>query len=721
MPHFSLPYTPLWVILPAYIALALVYAWATPPLEASDELWHVGMVDHLADTGSLPVQNPAVTTAWEQEGSQPPLYYLMAAALVAPLDRTDFDTLRQPNPHVKAGIPGDSDNKNLVLHDPAQPFTGTTAAIYLVRLFSIALGCVTVAAVYQTAREIGLTQPLAIFATGITAYNPMFLFISASVNNDTLVTALNSVIIWQTVVMLKRGFDTRRSLVIAVLVALATLSKLSALVLVPVIALAALWLAVRNRQPRALVVLGASMAGAWLVIAGWWYLRNILLYGELFGTHRMVAVAGPRFEPFTLATALSEFEGFRIAYWGLFGAVNVLTVDLFYRVMDIVTVIALAGIVIAALTRPPLRQPISVLGSIVVIGFAAFLSWTAQTYASQGRLLFPFVAALSPLLGIGLAGWGRLVGQRLMSGVGVALVVMLAGFAGVVPFLSIAPVYRPPQPLSAPPVTVQPVYADFDAVTLVGYETPDRRYEPGDQIPITVYWQANRATDRDLSLYLHAVDPDGSVIGRIDSFPGGGTLRTSTWQPGAIYADSYRIPLDDDLAGRFNLRVQVGWWHFASGDVIAPRDETGALLESVMLHVGAFGEPESAPLPADFSETVRIIFGDMIALRGYHLDDSTLELVWESVAAPDGDYTVFVQVLDADSNIITQGDAPPTLPTRYWQPGETVTTRHMLTLPPDLPPGDYRVLIGWYRLTDFARLATDAPDHAHLLTTITLP
>src|SRR5882757_6575531 len=136
--------SPLIVILGAFILLALIYAWATPPLEASDELWHFGLVDHIADTGTLPVQNPDVTTAWEQEGSQPPLYYLIAAVLVKPIDRTDFDALRQPNPHAKAGVPGASDNKNLVLHDtPHPPLVGAALAVYVLRLFDILLGVVT--------------------------------------------------------------------------------------------------------------------------------------------------------------------------------------------------------------------------------------------------------------------------------------------------------------------------------------------------------------------------------------------------------------------------------------------------------------------------------------------------------------------------------------------------------------------------------------------------
>ena len=167
---------PLVVILGVFAVLSLIYAWATPPLEASDELWHFGMINTIADTGQLPVQHPGVKTAYEQEGSQPPLYYLVGALLVKGIDRSDFDVVRQPNPHAVAGVPGNLGNKNLVLHDSVHPpLEHTVLAVYMVRLFSIFLGCVTVVSIYLAARQLGFDSPvLPIFSASLTAFNPMF-------------------------------------------------------------------------------------------------------------------------------------------------------------------------------------------------------------------------------------------------------------------------------------------------------------------------------------------------------------------------------------------------------------------------------------------------------------------------------------------------------------------------------------------------------------------
>lgn len=111
----------LWTICVSYLALGGIYLVATPLFEASDELWHMGMVNHLADHHALPVQDPNLPTDYEQEGSQPPLYYWLSAQLVRALDRSDFHAVTQPNPHVMAGIPLATHNKNLVLHPERPP------------------------------------------------------------------------------------------------------------------------------------------------------------------------------------------------------------------------------------------------------------------------------------------------------------------------------------------------------------------------------------------------------------------------------------------------------------------------------------------------------------------------------------------------------------------------------------------------------------------------
>ena len=112
----------LWiaVITLLFVILGVVYSLATPIFEASDELWHYPVVKHIADGRGLPVQQPGVEALWQQEGSQPPAYYALAALVTAWIDTDDLSEVRWLNPLANTGKPLAAGNKNLVIHTEAR-------------------------------------------------------------------------------------------------------------------------------------------------------------------------------------------------------------------------------------------------------------------------------------------------------------------------------------------------------------------------------------------------------------------------------------------------------------------------------------------------------------------------------------------------------------------------------------------------------------------------
>src|SRR5205823_7407462 len=99
------------------------YSLATPPFEASDELWHYPFIKQIADGRGLPVQRPnAEENLARQEGGQPPLYYLIGAAATFWIDTGPPGPVYRVNPHAQTGVPLAYGNKNLVLHGPADDF-----------------------------------------------------------------------------------------------------------------------------------------------------------------------------------------------------------------------------------------------------------------------------------------------------------------------------------------------------------------------------------------------------------------------------------------------------------------------------------------------------------------------------------------------------------------------------------------------------------------------
>lgn len=705
----------LQVIIAVYVLLALIYVYAVPVYEAPDELYHFGMVDHVARTWSLPVQIPDFEASgpWKQEGSQPPLYYLITAAIVSPFDRSSYPEISQLNPHANVGYPTLIGNKNHVLHAQVYPplLTGAHVATYAARLFSIFCGCVTIFAVHRTARTLTPDRPqVATVAAILTAFNPQFVFISATVNNDNLVTALMSLTLWQVMILLRDGFQTRRSLILAVLIALATLSKLSGLVAVLITALAGLWLFARTRDLRGLFTLGISMIVIWAVLAGWWYARNLTLYGELFGTNRMIEVIGARPEPLTFPALLVELSSLVISYWGIFGWFNILTSNAYYVLVGLVMLAGVAGFGVA-LWRT--RHQVTLITQYVFLlltltaGFGAFVSWTLQTYATQGRLLFPYIAATSTLLAVGLRTW------RLppLSGV------ILAGAALIFPFTTIMPEYRPPAALDALPASATPTDYTFGEIKLAGIEIAPGRYTSGEIIPLTLYWQPLAASPVDYSMYVHLINVEsGEVIAKIDSFPALGRLQTTHWQAGGIYPDVLYLPVGD-WRDDFPLSINVGWWHRPTEQYLIPIDGAG---QSMLLSFAA-GVNKGAParIEADSLTLIEPVdFDGVIRLLGYHLEaDGALTLLWEAASDIPEDYVVLVQAMEApygsggDAVIVAQDDRAPDIPTRYWRPGEQYLTRHQLVLRDGVvAAGEYPVYVGWYSLNRPYRMSTSAPD-----------
>ena len=90
-----------------HILLGFMYDRATPIFEAPDEGYHVAFARWLALGNGLPVQQPGQLADWEQEGSQPPLYYSLAAALISGIDTSDWPQVFVRNPFVRhePGIP----------------------------------------------------------------------------------------------------------------------------------------------------------------------------------------------------------------------------------------------------------------------------------------------------------------------------------------------------------------------------------------------------------------------------------------------------------------------------------------------------------------------------------------------------------------------------------------------------------------------------------------
>ncbi len=743
------------VILIVYAVLAITYSVVTPIFEASDELWHYPMVKFIADTrGALPIQNPQNVGPWKQEGGQPPLYYYLGALATFWIDTSDIGDARCENPHVDNGVITPDGNINLVVHHAdaeAFPWRGTALAVHLIRLLSVAMGAGTAYCAYALAKELFADRPeVALGAGALVAFTPMFLFISGSVNNDNLAMLLAGLLLLLLVRMTRRyaSITLQHFVTVGVVAGLGMLTKYSLGFLLPLVGVAALDVAVRRRDwklPAQGTLLAAFLT---ILIAGWWYQRNVVLYGDATGLNVFVEILGKRQVPADLAQLWRERDAFLKGYWGLFGGLNVPMAQWTYPIFNAIGLIGLVGaaIYLARRVRLPrgdaratiqawaghdwgigIRELLVLAWPVLV--FVSWMQWAAVTWSSQGRLVFSAITAITAWLAVGLAAWvPRRYGLWALG----AAVTFFFVCAVVSPFAWIAPAYAPPPHLTEDQIATIPNRVDGDfrepggvrpAMRLLGYDLGAASTQPGGQVPVTLYWEALAPMARNWSVFVHLEDSNQIPVAQRDTYPGVGLLATADLQPGRTFADRYVINVPPGVYAPDTLTLAVGLYDYTTCPACERMETAG--VDSVSLH-----EIELAPRPSldGVPNPTRVNFGGEAELIGYELDTRrarpgetiTLTLYWRGLREMETNYSVFAHVLGADNHLWANGDSWPAggaAPTAAWTPGEIVEDAHTLALDPATPPGVYPIEIGLYTQTEnggFRRLVvvTDTGEQA---------
>lgn len=761
------------VIIGLFVLAGAVYSVSSPFMEVSDEVRHYALVEHLAQGNGLPVQDPDNRGFYEQEGSQPPLYYALMALFAQPFDRSDFYALAQFNPHGRLGRADTTNNWNQLIHTDAErfPWRGAVLVMQLIRLLGVAMGAVTVTCAWLLAKEViapdnPRREGIALLAASLVAFNPMFVFISASVNNDTLATALSSIGLTLGARLVTRGVTPARALALGIVLGCAALTKSSALALVIVIPAAlafVAWLRWRDSAaPAKWPALLRALAPVLLValpvalIAGWWYIRNQALYGDFTGTTMMAQIAGPRERLPTLLELIGEWDGFRKAYWGLFGAVNIPMADWIYLALDAVWIMAGLGLALAGLRRlrawqeaglsaitPRDIAALMCLGALAV-ALAALARWTSITLASQGRLLFPLITVIAGFTAIGLTRfwivdlgfWIDALLARLTRNtryaipntpyairntqhatpLGVALLTLPAGLAALTllaPFVYIQPAYALPPRLSDEsqlPADITRAEIRFgDAIRWIGYSVERARIAPGDEFIVTLYWQGLRLMQTNNSAFIRLYGRDNALAALLDTYPGGGMWQTTRWTPGEIIVDRYRLRVSEALSLPAVLRMDVGFWNFDTKVFLPAYDGAGQPIGRPRHDVaGVVSQTQHSALATQHAAAPRLSHATPISLttrqEGRQLQVTTRWLATQNFIE---DFTIFMHLVDDAGALVAQADGPAdnnNFPIRWWQQGDVVDDERIINLPDGLTAGRYRLEYGFYRPADGMRL-----------------
>ncbi len=283
-----------------------------------------------------------------------------------------------------------------------------------------------------------------------------------------------------------------------------------------------------------------------------------------------------------------------------------------------------------------------------------------------------------------------------------------------------------------------PATVTFDnKLQLLGYSLSLGGHE--NFLPVaTLYWRALEPLDDAYLLRPFFIDRDGQLITDPGQYPLVAPIwyPLSRWSPDEIIA-TRTLPqnLTPNPGDRFTLAVGVAkgaWDDPAQRLPITQADDWLYTLEkNTWVRLGAFQRVERKtyrPLSATVDppqQPRQVQFANIINLQGVDLpatpikpgDTLPFTLHWQGVAPITVDLTTFAHLLDSEGNTVAQQDWTPQdslgyLPTTAWQPERPVVDSRAISLPADTPPGQYRLVVGWYYAPTGQRLpltVTDIP------------
>ena len=426
----------LGVLLVAYLVAGSLFAYYTPTWQVPDEPAHYNYIAHIADNGTLPVLemgdynqrkldnllqtnflrrlSPAVL---RYENYQPPLYYL----LVTPI------------------------------------YWLSDGDIFTLRLFSVALGAVTIVLLYLCLMVVFPEKTLIpLGAAALSALLPMHLAMAAAVNNDGLAELLLAASMLLLLRWMRARFynvnnhanhdqvnqgdrdgQTRQLLALGILMGLGMVTKIYAYLMLPLVLaviLVVTWLTPRIRTPQSSGVLLKPTRASWVAGLGralWvalpasllalpMWIRNILLYGGwdplALAWHDQVVAGQPRTDAWIadvgwIAYSERAFSFTFQSFWGVFGWLSVFMDERIYTALLLFTGVIFLGVLWATVRfisgGPDTDMDAFQLSVLILFGLmllavtAGYVGYNFKFVQHQGRYFFWGLLPISTVVALG--------------------------------------------------------------------------------------------------------------------------------------------------------------------------------------------------------------------------------------------------------------------------------------------------------------------------------
>ena len=224
-----------------------------------------------------------------------------------------------------------------------------------------------------------------------------------------------------------------------------------------------------------------------------------------------------------------------------------------------------------AVQRWRARQPADPLSLSLAVG-VVLLSVIDPARDETARTWMIFM----PLVVVVASQWlvDQTLSRRQLSGVWSLLGVQVLAMLLFMRFIALTPVPEVDVATASLPVEANVASAEFGGLQLQGY----RVEKAADQLLVDLYWQPRTPADYPYSIFVHATDEQGNLIGQQDTWP---QPFVTCWQPGQTYLDRHSVTLPPD---RMNaaLQLSVGLYNAETGQRV-PVTINGQLSDQVTL------------------------------------------------------------------------------------------------------------------------------------------
>jgi hypothetical protein len=243
-----------------------------------------------------------------------------------------------------------------------------------------------------------------------------------------------------------------------------------------------------------------------------------------------------------------------------------------------------------------------------------------------------------------------------------------------------------------------------DAVEIAGFDSGPGVVINGDLWAVDVIWRGMSDHLRDLQVIWEVRDQaDRKMFSTrlpLSAYP------TAAWREGEVIGARYVLRFPEDLqAADYGVSLGVA-------------DAEGQLLEGGMftpfdvrlLHRDrSFETPEPQHrLNVKFDDPAVTLIGTDYATQTVRTGDVLpVTLYWKAGSTTNNLYTAFAHLETLNGQVLAQIDSQPQgggMPTASWATGQIIADQYPLQIPPNTPPGAYRIVVGMYNPLDGTHL-----------------